>query len=102
MNTTGLLILLTIATLALTFLAFAAIINLKHKKSSQPMPNINTLSAEDLLETIVGLPLSELLSTGDSIEIVVSINAHPIVRREYVATDWHSMIKLEPAKTIKG
>lgn len=83
-------------------MAFAAIINLKHKKSSQPAPNINNLSAEDLLETIVGLPLSEILSAGDSIEIVVSANTHPIARRKYVATDWHSMIKLESAKTIKG
>ncbi len=102
MSITGLLILTTIATLALTFIAFVGIIEMKKKKLSKPVPSINTMSAEDLLEMMVGLPLSELLRAGDSVKIVVSTNNHPIASREYVATDWHSIIKLEPTKTIKG
>lgn len=102
MNTTGLLILLTIATLALTFVAFAAIVKMKRRKLNKPVSSISTMSAEDLLEVIVGLPLSELLTAGDSVEIVVSTNNHPIASREYVATDWHSMIKLEPTRSVKG
>ena len=102
MNTTGLLMLLTIVTLALTFIAFATVVKMKYRKLSKPVPTIKTMSAEDLLEVIVGLPLSEVLSAGDSVEIIVSTNSHPIASREYVATDWHSMIKLEPTKTIKG
>ena len=102
MNTTGLLILLTIATLALTFIAFAAVVKMKHRKLKNPVPSMSTMSAEDLLEVIIGLPLNEVLSAGDNIEIIVSTNSHPIASREYVATDWHSIIKLEPTKTIKG
>ena len=68
----------------------------------KPMPKLNDMSAEDLLEVIIGVPLSEVLSAGDSIEIIVSTNSHPIASREYVATDWHSMIKLEPVRTVKG
>lgn len=100
--TIGLLMLTTVVMLILSFVAFLAIIDMKYKKLTKPLLNLNDMSAEDLLEMIVGLPLSEVLSAGDSIEIIISTNSHPIASREYVATDWHSMIKLEPVKAIKG
>lgn len=92
----------TVVMLILSFVAFLAIIDMKYKKLTKPSLSLNNMSAEDLLEVIVGLPLNELLTDGDSIEIVISTNGHAIASREYVATDWHSMVKLEPVKSIKG
>lgn len=91
----------TVIMLFLTFAAFIAIIDIKSEKLSKSIPSLNAMSAEDLLEMIVGVPLSDILRAGDSIEIIVSTNSHHIARREYVASDWHSIIKLEPVKAIK-
>lgn len=92
----------TVVMLALAFVAFVSVMDMRYRKMIKPMPKLNDMSAEDLLEVIIGVPLSEVLSAGDSIEIIVSTNSHPIASREYVATDWHSMIKLEPVRTVKG
>ena len=92
----------TVIMLALAFVASVSVMDMRYRKMIKPMPKLNDMSAEDLLEVIVGLPLSEVLSAGDSIEIIVSTNSRPIASREYVATDWHSMIKLEPVRTVKG
>lgn len=102
-NYVGILVLTTIVTLALSFMAFITIINLKNKAANAPViQNISTMSAEDLIEVIIGQPLSEVLSAGDTVELIIRINEDPIASREYAANDWHGMVKLEPIKVIKG
>lgn len=97
------LVIVTIAMLVLSFMAFIAIINLKNKAANAPaIQSISTMSAEDLLEVIIGLPLSEVLSAGDTVELIIRTNDQPIASREYAANDWHGMVKLEPIKAVKG
>lgn len=99
----AILVLITIVMLALSFMAFIAIINLKNKAANAPaIQSISTMSAEDLLEVIIGQPLSAVLSAGDTVELVIRTNDHPIASREYAANDWHGMVKLEPIKVTKG
>lgn len=99
----AILVLTTIVMLALSFMAFIAIIDLKNKAANAPaIQNISTMSAEDLIEVIIGQPLSEVLSTGDTVELIIRTNDQPIASREYAANDWHGMVKLEPIKAVKG
>ena len=99
----AILVLTTIVMLALSFMAFIAIIDLKNKAANAPaIQSISTMSAEDLLEVIIGQPLSDVLSAGDTVELIIRTNDHPIASREYAANDWHGMVKLEPIKAVKG
>ena len=99
----AILVLVTIVMLALSFMAFITIINLKNKAANAPaIQNISTMSAEDLIEVIIGQPLSEILRSGDTVKLTIRTNDEPIASREYSANDWHGMVKLEPIKSIKG
>ena len=99
----AILVLTTTVMLALSFMAFLAIIDLKNKAANAPaIQSISTMSAEDLIEVIIGQPLSEVLRTGDTVELTIRTNSHPIASREYSASDWHGMVKLEPVKSING
>lgn len=99
----AILVLTTTVMLALSFMAFLAIIDLKNKAANAPaIQSISTMSAEDLIEVIIGQPLSEVLRTGDTVELIIRTNNHPIASHEYVANDWHGMVKLEPIKVING
>lgn len=99
----AILVLVTIGMLALSFIAFIAIVNSKNKAANAPaIQNISTMSAEDLIEVIIGQPLSEILSAGDTVGLIIRTNDRPIASREYTASDWHGMVKLEPIKAVKG
>ena len=97
------LIITTVTTLTLSFVAFLAVIKMRRKGAKQRRASsMNSKSAEDLLELIVSARLNEVLITGDTIEITVSTNGHPIASREYSAIDWNGQIKLESTKEIRG
>ena len=97
------LIMTTVAALAMSFIAFLAVIKMMYKRiDKQNTSNANSKGAEDLLELITSAPLSEILSAGDKVEIVVCTNGHPIASREYTACDWQGKVKLSGTKVIKG
>lgn len=98
------LIMITVITLVLSFIAFLAVLRMRYKKAKkQKELNRSSKTAEDLLELIISVPLSEILCVGDTIEIIVCTNGrHPIASREYVANDWQGKIKLQATKAIKG
>lgn len=96
MNTNFLAIVTVIATViaAASFMsARSAKASIKRSTLVSPQ-DLVTMSAEDLLELVVGVPLSDLVTDGDSIEITISTNGHPIAGNQYVATDSCGNIKL--------
>lgn len=52
------------------------------------------LSAEELTELIIGVPLNAILLQGDEIEIVVKTNSHPIAGAVYYAQKIDGKLKL--------
>ena len=64
------------------------------KKANVNNLNLNTLSAESLLEVIAGAALSDLLDEGDNVEIVIRTNSQPIAGKEYLVTHLNGHIKL--------
>lgn len=93
---TSILIILTV--LALFAAMLASVFILKNKivktKNKPTLNDFNCLSAESLLEVVTGLPLSEILSAGDKVEIVIKTNGHPIADAQYAVCKWDDLIKL--------
>jgi hypothetical protein len=98
---TGLLVLITLV--ALTFAALAAGIKLNIKLSTSTKKNkanADRLAAEDLLALVVGMPLGDFLVEGDSVEIVVRANGHPIADKAYTAEVLEGKTKLSNEDSI--
>ena len=94
MDTTYLVI-TTAAMLFISAISTGSIIKMKFgKKANVNNLNLNTLSAESLLEVIAGAALSDLLDEGDNVEIVIKTNGQPIAGKEYLVTNLNGHIKL--------
>lgn len=96
MNTNFLVLITVIATTIAVF-SFLSAKNAKtsiKKSTLVDAQSIKAMSAEDLLELVVGVPLNDLVIDGDSIEITVSTNGHPIAGGQYIAKDTSGNIKL--------
>tara|TARA_B100000530_G_scaffold309310_1_gene235039 strand:+ start:49030 stop:49341 length:312 start_codon:yes stop_codon:yes gene_type:complete len=95
MNTSFLALITAIATIIAATSFLSARKSRKTVKSTLVDPQaLGAMSAEDLLELVVGVPLKDLVIDGDSIEITISTNGHPIAGNQYVATDSCGSIKL--------
>ena len=95
MNTSFLALITAIATIIAAVSFLSARRSRKIVKSTLVDPQeLAAMSAEDLLELVVGVPLKDLVMDGDSIEITISTNGHPIAGNKYVATDSCGSIKL--------
>ncbi|WP_010197020.1 hypothetical protein [Psychrobacter sp. PAMC 21119] len=89
------LIALTISALAISSIAALFVFN--RTKSIQRIntsANFNSLAAEDLMGVVIGVPLNEIVSAGDTIEIVIKVNGHSIAGSEYSVKRWYGRLKL--------
>ena len=97
------LIVTTTVTLTLSLIAFFVLMKMRYRRiNTQNASNLHSKSAEDLLELITSVPLKEVLSDGDTVEIVICTNGHPIASRAYVVNDWQGKVKLETTNVIQG
>ncbi|WP_352309040.1 hypothetical protein [Psychrobacter sp. W2-37-MNA-CIBAN-0211] len=90
------LVIITVVMLIISAIATGTVISIKFTKKGDPDDdlNLNTLSAESLLEVVAGTPLSELFGEGDNVEIVIKTNGHPVAGKEYAATKLCGHVKL--------
>ena len=92
---TSILIALTIFALLVSFAAAAFVFkktNARHIINAST--NFNSLAAEDLIGVVIGVPLDQIIVPGDTVEIIIKTNGHPLIGCEYSVRSWCGQLKL--------
>lgn len=86
---------ITVIMLIISAISSGAIIKMKFAKNDNDRSiDLNTLSAESLLELVAGTALSTLFADGDNVEIIIKTNGQPIAGKEYLASSMSGHTKL--------
>lgn len=97
------LAIITVIMLVISALATGSAISNKTAKKDNDL-NLNTLSAESLLEVVADKALIELFEEGDAVEIVIKTNGRTVAGKEYLVTSLcgHTKLVTESALKISG
>lgn len=91
------LMFITVVMTGIAIIAAILIYDIKVGGGAINQVEFTALSAEEILEVVVGVPLNELLVAGDNIEIVIKTNDHSIASGKYVAENLDGEVKLTRA-----